>query len=95
MTEQIQEVKNKIGPILKQHHVLKAGLFGSLVRGELRHDSDIDILVELPSNQSLLDLVALKLDLEDVLRRRVDLIEYPTIHPRLRTAILQEEVKVL
>lgn len=95
MTEQILEIKNKILPILQQHHVLKAGLFGSLVRGDLRVDSDIDILVELPPNQSTLDLVALKLDLEDELKKSVDLVEYPMLHPLLRDRILNEEIKVL
>jgi predicted nucleotidyltransferase len=95
MTEQILEIKNKILPILQHHQVLKAGLFGSLVRGDMRVDSDIDILVELPPNQSLLDLVALKLDLEDELKKSVDLVEYPMLYPLIRDRILNEEVKVL
>ena len=95
MREEVQQIKNKIAPILRQHRVLRAGLFGSLVRRNLRDDSDIDILVELPPSQSLLDLVALKLDLEDTLNRPVDLVEYPTLHPRLSDQILEEEIKVL
>lgn len=95
MTEQVLEIKSKILPILQQHQVLKAGLFGSLVRDDMRADSDIDILVELPPNQSLLDLIALKLALEDELKKPVDLVEYPMLHPLLRDRILSEEVKVL
>ncbi len=95
MSKQIQDIQSKIIPILKRHQVIRAGLFGSLVRDEMRHDSDIDILIELPSDQSLLDLVALKLDLEDTLNQPVDLVEYPMLHPLLSDRILQEEVKVL
>jgi predicted nucleotidyltransferase len=94
MISRVNEIRNKIAPILKRHGVIHAGLFGSLVREELKADSDIDILVELPLEKSLLDLVALKLDLEDLLGRPVDLLEYPMIHPRLRNQILKEEVPV-
>ncbi|MEW6655204.1 MAG: nucleotidyltransferase domain-containing protein, partial [Bacteroidota bacterium] len=44
---EIEDVKRKILPILEHYGVTKAGLFGSFVRGELREDSDIDILVEI------------------------------------------------
>lgn len=46
MRLEIEDVKKKIVPILKHHGVKKAGLFGSLVRGELSKKSDIDILGE-------------------------------------------------
>ena len=95
MKEQIHRVRQKITPILKKHAVVRAGLFGSLARGQVRKDSDIDILIELQANKSLLDLVALKLDLEDALETPVDLVEYPTIHPRLSARILAEEVRIL
>jgi predicted nucleotidyltransferase len=41
MREEVQQIKNKIVSILRQHGVLRAGLFGSLVRGNFREDSDI------------------------------------------------------
>jgi len=92
--EDIERIQKKIYPILKRHNVIRAGLFGSLVRNELEPPSDIDLLIELPPEKSLLDLVALKLELEDALDRSVDLLEYPMIHPRLRSQILKEEVPV-
>lgn len=93
--KQVEEIQQKIIPILKQHDVIRAGLFGSLVTGRLKSGSDVDILIELQPDKSLLDLVALKLDLEDALGRPVDLLEYPMIHPRLSQRILREEVRVL
>jgi len=93
--EQIQEIKQKIAPILKQHGVIRAGLFGSFTKDEVNQKSDIDILVELQADESLLAFIALKLDLEDTLGRPVDLVEYPMLHPRLSEQILKEEVKIL
>lgn len=73
---EIEDVKKKIVPILKHHGVKKAGLFGSLVRGELSRKSDIDILVEIDEDISLLDFVGIKLEIEETLGRKVDLVEY-------------------
>ena len=86
-----QTIKRKIIPILKRHGVLKAAIFGSAARGELKKRSDIDILVKLRKNKSLLDLVGLKLELEDKLNRKVDVVSYGGIHPLLKDIILSEQ----
>jgi predicted nucleotidyltransferase len=54
--------------------VLIASLFGSIVRGEMTKDGDIDLLVEFKGRKSLLDLAGLKMDLEDTLRRKFDVL---------------------
>ena len=92
----IEEVKEKTIPILKRYDVAKAGIFGSLVKGEPDRESDIDILVEIDNDDmSLLDFVGLKLELEEALGRKVDLVEYSTIKPLLRERILSQEVGIL
>jgi predicted nucleotidyltransferase len=95
MKSHIEDVKNKILPILQQYGVKRAGLFGSCVRDEMMKDSDIDILVEIEKDISLLDFVGLKLEIEDVLKRKVDLVEYNTIKPLLKERILSEQVIIL
>jgi len=75
--------------------VRRASLFGSVVKGCEKENSDIDILVEIKSNISLLDFVGLKLELEEVLRRKVDLGEYDTIKPTIKEKILKEQVSIL
>jgi len=84
-------IENKIVPILKRQGVLKAALFGSFARGEETKASDIDILVKLARNKSLLDLVGLKIELEDELGRNVDVVSYGGIHPLLKDTILREQ----
>jgi hypothetical protein len=89
----IDEIKSKIVPILKKYEVQKAALFGSFVRGEQREDSDIDILVEFRNREkkTLLDLVGLELELEELLNRKVDVLTYRSIHPLLKDYILKEQ----
>jgi len=91
----IKEIKERVLPVLREAHVKKAALFGSYVRGEEREDSDIDILVDLPDGLSLFDVVGIKIELEDVLGKRVDLVQYDTIKPRLKQYILSEQLPIL
>jgi len=95
MKTDIEEIKRRILPILQSYGVKKVGLFGSCARGEMREDSDIDMLVEIEKDISLLDFAGLKLELEESLGRKVDLIEYSTIKPLLRERILNEQVVIL
>lgn len=95
MNPQLEEIKKKILPILKKYEVKKAGVFGSIARGEAEKDSDVDILVEIESRISLLEFVGLKLELEEALRKNVDLGEYSAIKPIIKDRILSEEVPIL
>ncbi|MFQ5612302.1 MAG: HepT-like ribonuclease domain-containing protein [Anaerolineae bacterium] len=95
MNDQLTKIKIAAIPILKKYAAFRAGLFGSIIREELRPDSDIDILVELPASTSLLEFAGLKLALQDALGRPVDLVEYSTLHPLLEEEILAEEVPLM
>ena len=89
------ETKEKIISILKRYGVKKAAFFGSFARGEMKKNSDIDILVEFEGEKSLLDLAGLKIELEALLKREVDIVEHPTIHPLLREKVLKEQLPIL
>jgi len=95
MDMELEDIKCKIVPILKRYDVKRAALFGSFVRGEQREDSDIDILVEFKDGKSLLDLAGLKIELEEALGRKVDVLTYNSLHPLLRDKILQEQKVIL
>lgn len=95
MEKNIEKIKERINPVLKRFDVKRAAIFGSFARGETGEGSDIDLLVELEGEKSLLDLVGLKLELEEVLGVKVDVVEYSTVHPLLKDRILREQVAVL
>jgi hypothetical protein len=95
VSPKIERIKEKILPILRRYGVKRVGLFGSCVRGEMTPDSDIDILVEIDSDISLLDFVGVKLELEEALNRKVDLVEYSAIKPLLRESILSQQEIIL
>ncbi|MFH1127398.1 MAG: nucleotidyltransferase family protein [archaeon] len=93
--ERLDEIRKAIIPILKKNGVVRAGIFGSYARGEQKKGSDIDILVEIRGKKSLLDIVRIERELEERVGKKVDIVEYCTIHPRLKDQILREEVSML
>ncbi|NCO25041.1 nucleotidyltransferase family protein [Candidatus Parcubacteria bacterium] len=92
--KKITEIKAKILPILKKNDVVRASIFGSFARGEEKKRSDIDMLVELDKKHSLLDLIGIKYEIEDVLKRKVDLLTYGGVNPRLEKYIYKDEIKI-
>ena len=95
MNLNIEQIRKKILPILRQYGVSKAALFGSSARNQMHPDSDVDILVQIDKDINLLDFVGLKIDLEEELNRNVDVVEYDTIKPLLRESILKEQKVIL
>ena len=56
-------------------NIVRIGLFGSAAKGDMGEKSDIDIVVQLKT-QDLFDLIGIKLDLEEELRTPVDIVSY-------------------
>ncbi|HYV33610.1 MAG TPA: nucleotidyltransferase family protein [Candidatus Limnocylindria bacterium] len=87
----IQEVSEKITPILKANHVEFAGVFGSVARGEDKENSDIDLLIRPGTNSPKgLAYIGLQLQLEGALGRKVDLINEKFLHPFIRPNVEKE-----
>ena len=83
-----EEIQIKVLPILRKNNVVKAALFGSYVTGDATTHSDIDLIVEFGAGKNLFDLVGLNLELEELLKRKVDVITYQSLHPLLKEIIL-------
>jgi len=75
--------------------VRSLALFGSVVRGEAKPDSDVDILVEFSKPVGLFGFIRLKHRLEEILGRSVDLVTRAALKPQLRDRILEECVNAL
>lgn len=91
----IEDLKKKIVPILKEYRVKKAGIFGSYARGENKKRSDVDILAEIDEEYDLLEVIRIKLKLQKALKRKVDLVEYELIRPEIRENILNDEIRII
>ena len=90
----IADIKKIIQPVLWKYPIKRASIFGSYARQEARKESDIDILVEFSSSISLLQFVNIQLELEDILGKKVDLVELSTLKPQLKANILEEQIAI-
>jgi predicted nucleotidyltransferase len=75
-----------------QHGARNVRVFGSIARGEAEADSDVDLLVKMDQGRSLLDLVGLWQELEDLLGARVDVLSEGGVSPHLRERIFADAV---
>lgn len=90
----IAEIQKIIQPILWKYPIKSASIFGSYARQEAHTESDIDILMEFSSTISLLQFVNIQLELEDLLGKKVDLVELSTLKPQLKANILKEQIAI-
>ena len=100
----IEALKEMIAPIAKKYHLPAVYLFGSYARGTATEVSDIDLLVDTTGTSltSLLALGALYCDLEDALKKPIDLITSSSLEQRaqmpsdldFRKTVMEERVKL-
>lgn len=88
----LKEVREEILRIAARHGASDVRVFGSVARGEAGEASDVDFLVNLEAGRSLLDHAALKVELEGLLGRPVDVATVRGLRPRVRERILAEAV---
>lgn len=87
---------NKQLEIIKEYFktrpVLKAYLFGSYVRGQADNQSDIDILVDLDYSESIgLGFIQMQIDLENILKTKVDLVSSNGLSKYIQPIIEKEK----
>jgi uncharacterized protein len=90
----LQDKRDEILRIAAGHGARDVRVFGSLARGEAGPESDIDILVKLDPGRSLLDIISIKQDLEDLLGCDVDVVTEAAISPYIREEVLREAVSL-
>lgn len=79
---------------LRRRHVATLSVFGSVVRGEARPDSDVDLLVEFDQRATYDLYLELKEFLEQILDHPVDLVTSKAVHQRLRPHIERDLLRV-
>lgn len=94
MLPQLPEIRQAIKSVLRKYAIKRASLFGSFADGTANEASDIDLLVELSTPIGLLEFIHIKHELEDLLGRKVDLVEFKAIKPSLKNLILHTAIPV-
>jgi predicted nucleotidyltransferase len=92
-----------IGALVKEHRAeilriaaangaTRVRVFGSVARGTAGPESDLDRLIDLAPGSDLLDLIAIKQDLEDLLGRPVHVVTEAAVSPYMRDAVMRDAI---
>lgn len=88
----LQMKRQEILALAARHGARRLQVFGSFARGEACAGSDVDFLVELGPGATLIDLGSLQMDLQDLLGRKVDVVEPDALHWSIRERVLREAI---
>lgn len=94
ISEFIKLNRSRILEIAKSHGAFNIRLFGSVVKGTSKENSDVNLLVAMEPGSSLLDIIAIKQDLEDALGNRVDVVTENSLSPYIKDKILREAINL-
>ncbi len=88
--DQLQERRAEIIAIAAKHGAYNVRIFGSVARNESDSASDLDLLVDMGPERSLLDLGGLLMDLQELLGCQVDVVTEKGLRGRIRERVLKE-----
>ncbi|HSI71784.1 MAG TPA: nucleotidyltransferase family protein [Fimbriimonas sp.] len=90
--EGLANYRDAIRRIALAHGAFNVRVFGSFARGEEGPGSDLDLLVDMSPERSLLDTINLIDELQHLLGRKVDVLTVRALNHRLKDRILNEAI---
>jgi predicted nucleotidyltransferase len=87
-----REKREDILRLAKEYGPYNVRVFGSVARDEADEESDIDLLVTMESGSSLLDLIGLWMDLEELLQRKVDVVSEGGLKGSFGKRVLEDTI---
>jgi predicted nucleotidyltransferase len=94
VSARLEVEREQILQIAATHGARHVRVFGSHARAEARRTSDLDLLIDLEPGRSLLDVVAIKQDLEDLLGCPVDVVTERALSPYIRDQVLADAISL-
>ncbi len=88
--DDLRQQRDQIMTLARKHRVRQIAVFGSLLRGGLQPGSDIDFLVDFELDYSLRDHIRLTQGLQQLLGRRIEVVDRLALRPELRDRIIGE-----
>ena len=90
--ELLEAKRQEVLHLAAEHGASNVRVFGSVARGDDLAASDVDLLIDMAPDRSLLDHIALLQDLQDLLGCKVDLVTEAALHWYIRDRVLAEAV---
>lgn len=86
----IDKLKSLRPGLMRENSITRLRIYGSVGRGEASSDSDVDLIVDFEKKPSLLGVVNIQNQIQDILGRKVDMMIEDELHPALKDKILEE-----
>ncbi len=93
--QQLQQYQQLILPVLKRHLVKHAAIFGSVAKGNTNANSDIDLLIEPAKDFTIFKMLRLEEEISELLKCKVDLVEYSALKPSIKDEVLRSAITIL
>ena len=85
---------DRLNDLFQRYNISQVRIFGSVARNEDKETSDVDFLVELPENSTLLQYGQLRYELEKLLQVPVDLLTYASLNPKILEHFCSNSIKL-
>lgn len=82
--------RGELHEVLRRHGVTNPEIFGSAARGDDREDSDVDLLVDFAPGTSIIDIIGIQRELEELLGVPVDIGTPESLRAGIRDEVLAE-----
>ncbi len=92
--EELRAYRSQIKQLAERYHAPNVRVFGSTVRDDNTPESDVDFLIDVSPEQTLLDLIALTRELKELLGCEVDVAQSTVLHPVIRDEVLREAISL-
>ena len=89
-SEALEASRDEVLAFARRHGASKVLVFGSVARNEDDPESDIDLLMDIPTTYGLFAMARLQRELSELLGVRVDLGSVDDLRPRIRERVLAE-----
>jgi predicted nucleotidyltransferase len=90
LSQRLQAAREQVLAVAHRHGARNLRIYGSVARGQDRPGSDLDLLVDLERGFSLLEVIALRQELEALLNGQGDLAEAHQLHPLIRDQVIAQ-----
>ena len=92
---EFEQYRQLILPVLKRNFIRRAAIFGSLAKGNMSADSDIDLLIEPEKGFTIFQMLKLEEEISELIKHKVDLVEYSALKPSIKEDVLLSAITIL
>ena len=93
--QQLEQYQQLILPVLKRYFIKRAAIFGSFAKGNITANSDMDLLIEPEKDFTIFKMLQLEQEISELIKRKVDLVEYSAIKPSIKKEVLLSAITIL